>query len=456
MRLKLFDTIDETLQLMDQHQDIYLEVQARIQDALHKLFDHQEMVVGMHSRIKSKDSFREKIIRNRLYVEFNSAQEILDNLHDLIGFCIECRFIDDEYRVLTLLRNYFSLRNEDDGYYCCEHDYRLFFDCDSHQPKIQKNGFAIYRIDGYYIENDIKVNVELQIKALVHSFWGDIEHKLVYKNTNYYVYDDFMKDLLASIKGYLTITDRQLNIIYEQMQMNAGNDGIISENGFEQQISKAINDLFAVKMNESVGFNLNIKNASAVLGHYIFIKDIRYDGGNNDRISTLFRTFKKLSSTPIDFEHTIEMEEKFYSHDIFIQTLGSYLLNIINDDYDWFVFFKMLFAIEPGNNMEDFLLFLKVIENYLVDHYWLNTSFIKLSMDDARLLHDELSRILASSLCEMNTIKIIHHQKMLKISEAFVHYVEELEQRVISYHDFMHYRDAYYQEWLNRMKKLFS
>lgn len=456
MRLKLFDTIDEALMIKEQHQDTYLKVQSRINNTLNTLFKQQEMVVGIHSRIKSQESFREKIIRNRLYVEFDSAQEIVDNLHDLIGFCIECRFIDDEFRVLMLLRDYFSLRNEDDGYYCCEHDHRLFFDCDSHQPKIQKNGFAIYRIDGYYIENDIKVGIELQIKALVHSFWGDIEHKLVYKNTNYYVYDDFMKDLLASIKGYLTITDRQLNIIYDQMQVNAANDGIISENGFEQQISKAINDLFAVKMNESVGFNLNIKNASSVLGHYIYIKDIRYDGGNNDRISTLFRTFKKLSTAKIDFEHTIEMEEGFYSYDIFIQTLGSYLLSIINQDYDWFVFFKMLFAIEPGNNLEDFLLFLKVIENYLVDHYWLNTSFIKLPMDEAKLLHDELYRVLANSLCEMNTIKIIHDDKMRKIHDAFIYYVEELEQRVISYHDFMHYRDAYYQEWLKRMKKIFS
>lgn len=456
MRLKLFDIIDETLEIMDQNQALYEDVLKRIQKAMQVLFGQQEMVVGMHSRIKSKESFREKIIRNRLYVEFGSAQEILDNLHDLIGHCIECRFIDDEYRVLTLLRKAFSMRNEDDGFYCCEHDPHLFFDCDSHQPQIQKNGFAIYRIDGYYIEKDIKVNVELQIKALVHSFWGDIEHKLVYKNTNYYVYDDFMKDLLASIKGYLTITDRQLNIIYEQMQMSSQHDGTISEGGFEQQISKAINDLFAVKMHESVGFNLNLKNTSAVLGHYIFIKDIRYDGGSNDRIATLFRTFKKLNSIQIDFENSIQMEETFYSHDVFVQELGSHLLKIINDDYDWFVFFRMLFAIEPGNNMQDFMLFLKVIENYMVDHYWLNTSFMKLSMEDAALLHDECARILAHSLCEMNTIKIIHDDKMLKIHDAFMHFVEELEQRVISYHDFMDYRDAYYQEWLKRIRRIFA
>ena len=113
--------------------------------------------------------------------------------------------------------------------------------------RFKKIGFAIYRIDGYYLKDGMRVNVELQIKALVHSFWGEIEHKLVYKNTNYYVYDDFMKDLLASIKANLTITDRQLNIIYNQMQESSVSDTSITEGTFEKQISKAINDLFARK-----------------------------------------------------------------------------------------------------------------------------------------------------------------------------------------------------------------
>ena len=36
-----------------------------------------------------------KIIRNRFYVENDTAQQILDHLSDLIGFIIECRFIED-------------------------------------------------------------------------------------------------------------------------------------------------------------------------------------------------------------------------------------------------------------------------------------------------------------------------------------------------------------------------
>lgn len=456
MRLKVFDTIDETLELLEHNDQFYHGIEKEIKQYLTTVFkESSEMIVDINSRVKSKESLREKIIRNRFYVENQNAQEILDQLSDLIGFIIECRFIEDEYNVLNKIRETLHIRNEVDGFYYNEINPNFFLDCASRQPQIQKNGFAIYRIDGYYLKDGQKVNVELQIKALVHSFWGEIEHKLVYKNTNYYVYDDFMKDLLASIKANLTITDRQLNIIYDQMQATSQNDTSITESGFEKQISKAINDLFALKMNESIGFTMNLKSTSTILGHYIFIKDIRYDGGNNDRISTLFRTFKKLNSIEMDFENEITMGEDFVSKDIFTHILGNYLISIINKDYDWFVFFKMLFAIEPGNNMEDFCLFLNVIKNYLVDNYWLNTSFIKLPMDQSDLLHEECAKILASSLTEIGTIDIIHDDKMIAINKEFVKFIEELENRVISYSDFMQYQDAYFEEWMERMHKIF-
>ena len=456
MRLKVFDTIDATTALLQENHAFY----RLIEDELHSYIrfltdDKKEMVVDINSRIKTKESLREKIIRNRFYMDFEHPQLILDNLSDLVGFIIECRFIEDEYQILNLLREKMNHINPEDGYYYHEANPHFYLDCASRQPQIQKNGFAIYRIDGYYVRDGKKVNIELQIKALVHSFWGEIEHKLVYKNTNYYVYDDFMKDLLASIKAQLTITDRQLNIIYNQMQESSISDQSMNEGSFEKQISKAINDLFALKMSESIGFTMNIKHTSTILGHYIFLKDIRYDGGSNDRVGSLFKTFKKLNSIDIDFENEIEVDECFTSKDVFIHHLGNYLLSVINSDYDWFVFFNMLFAIEPGNNMEDFCLFLNVIKNYIVDNYWLNTSFVKLPMEQGDLLHDEIAKILACSLAEIGSIEIIHDNKMIAVNRAFVSFVEELEARVISYDDFMEYRDAYFEEWMKRMRHIY-
>lgn len=456
MRLQVFDLIDETLHLLETNNAFYHEAEQEINTIIRSLFkEHSQTPVDLSSRVKSKESLREKIIRNRFYKECSNAQSILDQLSDLIGVTIECRFIEEEYKALLWLRKQLT-KEDEQGFYTCESYPMLHLDLASHQPQLQKNGFSIYRIDGFYEKDHQKINFELQIKALVHSFWGEIEHKLVYKNTNYYVYDSFMKDLLASINAQLTITDRQLSIVYEQMQELSLTNSGLNEDSFEKQITKAINDLFAQKMMESLGFTLNIKQTSTLLGHYIFIKDIHYDGGNNDRIATLFQTFKKLSRTQIDFENELYLDQDFTSNDVFIDILGHYLISIINDDYDWFVFFKMLFAVEPGNDMQDFCLFLSVIKNYLVDNYWLNTRFLKLSLEQAELLHQECAKILAESLCEIGTIKIIYDSNMLAINKAFIIFIEELEQRVISYKDFMEYRQGYYEEWLRQMHEIFA
>ena len=114
------------------------------------------------------------------------------------------------------------------------------------------------------------------------------------------------------------------------------------------------------------------------------------------------------------------MDADFYSKDVFVHILGNYLISVLNRDSTryWFVFFKMLFAIEPGNNMEDFCLFLNVIKNYLVDNYWLNTSFVRLPMDQSDLLHEECARILGTPCVKSVQLNIIHDDKMVAYQQG--------------------------------------
>ena len=278
----------------------------------------------------------------------------------------------------------------------------------------------------------------------------------MYKNANYYVYDDFMKELLASLKASLTIVDRQMNIIFNEMQDTSKNNLEVTQNSFESLITKGINDIFNRKLLNSVGFSMNIKNTSKILGHYIFLKDAQMNRNQPDRINALFYTFRKLNSVQLDFTSVLTMEGEFASEDVFIDTLGKYLISVLNSDYDWYVFFRMLFAIEPGNNINDFRMFLSVIKNYLVDDYWLNTSFVRLPMEDAKVLQRECLQMLADSLVHIGTIHILHDDKMSQLNRDFVLFVEELEQRTISYRDFMQYREAYHEEWLRRCALIFG
>ena len=81
MRLQVFDTIEETLDLLEKKEAFHHEVKHELHAVLKQLLAGcNDMVVGLNSRVKTKDSLREKIIRNRLYVKYGSAQDILDTL----------------------------------------------------------------------------------------------------------------------------------------------------------------------------------------------------------------------------------------------------------------------------------------------------------------------------------------------------------------------------------------
>ena len=58
-------------------------------------FGDIDATIGVTSRIKTRDSLKEKILRNNLYREA-PAERIVFEMHDIIGVKIECRFFKDE------------------------------------------------------------------------------------------------------------------------------------------------------------------------------------------------------------------------------------------------------------------------------------------------------------------------------------------------------------------------
>jgi len=456
MRLELFDRIDETTALLRENREEFQQIRKEVKYILLDILKNQnDMIMDISSRIKTENSLREKIIRNRLYLQHETSEEILYSLSDIIGLKVECRFIDEEWRVYKTLKDYFNLEDHN-GYFTCKKYPYIKLELGSKQPQLQRNGFTIYRIDGYYERGDRNVNFELQIKSMVNSFWGDIEHKLVYKNTNYYVYDDFMKNLLSSINANLTTIDRQLRVIYDEMENSDRQQmGLVSETNFEKMLAKAINDMFTEKLKESIGFTINIKNTSDILGHYMFVKNIRDEFGNEEGANSLFKIFKKLNSMHIDFKTKISLEKEFVSNDAFMHIMGNHLVSIMNNDYEWYVFFQMLFALELGNNIEDFNLFIEILKDYLVDDYWFRSSFMRLSLEEAASVQNECMIILANALCEIGTIKIIYNEKLTRISDCFATFIQELNERVISYSDFKHYKEAYQTEFNERIHAIF-
>lgn len=119
MNLEIFRHIDDVIELYEGKRDIYKLIAEEIQEFFEKnVFSNSKYTLNMIYRLKSIESIREKLVRNNYLSQADSVEDVMSIFQDLIGFRIECKFIDDEKYVYNLLVEMFS--ETDDGVYFYE------------------------------------------------------------------------------------------------------------------------------------------------------------------------------------------------------------------------------------------------------------------------------------------------------------------------------------------------
>lgn len=427
MKLELFDFIETTASYFEEHLPEYIEVEERLKTFFETLYQTEEnSVLSFHSRIKNMDSLKEKLLRNRFYLDFHAGEDAINHLSDLIGITAQCRFIRNEAELYQKL--FSSFLNVGNDYYRSRTNPHIFLNLRMPQPQLQRNGFTIYRIDGYYLKEDHKINFELQIKSLVHNFWSEIEHEVVYKNPDFVMYDQFNKAMLGAIRDNLDVVDRQLEIMYQEISTESNKAQIgFDEQSFKMYVASSINELVNRKMKDSVGFTSDFKKDSSILAQYIYIKDFVNGEHNREKMIDYLEHLNYLNANPIDFSEELKLERPYSSKDPFCDILGKYFESVMNKDFRWHVFFTMLFVMEPQDNVGDLEAFCSVLCVLLIQPRWYYNSFPKFSSEHSKDIQDALAEELALTLVDVGSNDIVHEDYLYLVMETFRNYIEELE-----------------------------
>lgn len=119
----------------------------------------------VHGRVKSVTSILAKLQRKKIPFE-----EIEQQVEDIAGMRIICRFVEDIEKVKQLLLS------RSDIEFKAEKDYL---------NNAKPSGYRSYHLIVYYTVNTMngpkKLNVEFQIRTMAMDFWATIEHSLQYK-----------------------------------------------------------------------------------------------------------------------------------------------------------------------------------------------------------------------------------------------------------------------------------
>ena len=367
---------------------------------------------------------------------------------------MQCRFIRNEAELYKQLFEYF--KESENGDSRCVFDNNIYLNLRMPQPQIQRNGFTIFRIDGYYLFNGDRINFELQIKSLVHTFWSEIEHEVVYKNPDFVMYDSFNRNMLGAIRDNLDVVDRQLEIMYKEISYESKRAQIgMDEQGFKVFVARSVNDLVNRKMKESVGFTTDFKKCSATIAQYIYIHDFANGENNRDKMITYLEMLSLMKDNPLDFSEQINLERPFVHYDPFVDRLGRYLESQLNVNFQWHVFFTILFTIQAENDSVDLANFCKVIKLLLIQPRWFASTFPSFSEKDAETARNDLMNIMLDALIDANTIKIIYEDNLYRCMNIFRSFTDKISSRYGTLESYMEDQDMIRNDLYHQIAILF-
>ena len=88
----------------------------------------------------------------------------------------------------------------------------------------------------------------------------------------------------------------------------------------------------------------------------------------------------------------------------------------------------MLFAIQPGNNIQDFTMFVEVLKSLIVNRFWYEKKFTSLDSVSAQTIRDDLLRSVGEAMVEVGKVEIIHEDRLLQIMELFHEEIDHLDE----------------------------
>ncbi|MGL4736700.1 MAG: GTP pyrophosphokinase [Cellulosilyticaceae bacterium] len=403
MELEIFQYIDKVLDELE-NMKVDLDIASReIEEFFERLLHGtSEGYLNVNSRVKSKHSLKEKIIRHDYFNSYKTVEALFEDLSDLIGIRIECRFISDELTMYHYLVKYFNKHSAAfGGYSYNQSNPNILLELSSKQPKDQKNGIKMFRIDGKYLYGGNAINFEIQIKSMVNIFWGEIEHKVIYKNYNYIIADKFYKDIMKSIKNSLTTIDQQLLLISNQFDQRFQNSLALRKDQLEKLLSKTVYDLFADKMKRDIGVLVDFRKSCDTLVKYIFRETLNDDDLMHHTILyNMFARLKEIEGQEMNFSEELIFEREFRFVDDFSMVLGTFIRQIINKEFQWHLFFKILFTIEPENNAGD-------LENFIHFYRERVSQNLQLELLYENFDEEEVSQILRVLLIKFAQLFII-------------------------------------------------
>jgi len=171
-------------------------------------FDEADLHPGMKVRVKSFQSWFEKVLRK---IRHGVAPDQVQ-IHDVLGLRIVCPFLEDVRKIEELVHDHFTvLEEEKKG---APQSFKEFGYDSTHFLVALPDDL----VSSLTLENPPPC--EIQVRTILQDAWAEVEHELIYKS-KFLPFDQPLKRKMAALNANLTLSDIIFQEIREyQRQLN--------------------------------------------------------------------------------------------------------------------------------------------------------------------------------------------------------------------------------------------
>ncbi|MDO5690219.1 MAG: GTP pyrophosphokinase [Tissierellia bacterium] len=447
MKLQVFEFIDETIEQLKGKKEELWWIANHLEKFFEEVLQEEDSYLNISSRVKSEDSLKEKILRQNFFLRYKRPDVVLERMVDLLGVRIECRFIRDEARIYERLVELFRTRL-DDGFYRSELNDSIQLRIRESQPQKQHNGFEIYKLDGRYRTETTLYHFELQIKSFVNIFWGDIDHRILYKNFTYLATEDFIREVMYSIKDNLEMVDSQLMVVYNHLYNTEKNGTQSTKDQLKKLISKQIHDIFLLRFKATTGIVLDFRKPTDLIVDYIFAKaHYAREIEDSEYIIKLLNRLMEISRKELVFGDYIDLNGDRNWTGEYCALFGGGVESIMNLDLKWNLILSIIFELEGGDKSAEFVNFIEYIVFTIIYRVRTAVKQTKLTVDNGDQVTNGFTAEIFEYICYEYNADFFTLNNMRTIERLVLEFTEDMEpEELLSESDYKRFRKRLIKE----------
>ena len=190
-------------------------------------------------------------------------------------------------------------------------------------------------------------------------------------------------------------------------------------------------------MQDSIGVLVDFRKSCEAIVRYVFRDTL--DSGALDKDTAVvsenftigFEKMRSIEEDLIDFTQKLEFDKEPEYRDEYTRVIGEHIKARINEEFQWNLFFRILFAIEPENNRGDF-------ENYL--HYYTHRLYSKINYtklngnftdEETKDILDKILFKFGECFVTINSVELLYDNMVDQVIKHINNIVESISQNFI-------------------------